>query len=54
MYTFEFFVDELNQGVIEVQADTPEQAKGLAEQAYLDGDVVWGNSELTFTPKESE
>jgi hypothetical protein len=50
MELYEFYVDELNQGIVEVEAATPEEARQLAEKAYIDGETMWGNSELKFTP----
>lgn len=41
-------VKEVNYGAVTVEANSPEQAKELAEQEYYGGNVYWDNSDIDY------
>ena len=45
-------VMETSYGAVDVEADSPEEARERAEEAYHQGDVHWTSSE--FTAQEAE
>lgn len=42
-------VKEISYGVVEVEADSAEEAEEKAESIYYDGNVVWDNSDVDYT-----
>ena len=52
MAKFTVSVTETSYGAVEVEADTPEEARSKAAEAYHQGNVHWSTSE--FTAQEAE
>ena len=46
MAKFRVNLAEKNLGYITVEADSPEEAQEIAEEAYVNGDVDWGKTDF--------
>lgn len=45
---------EKNYGSVTVEADTPDEAYELVEEAYANGDVYWGKTDFQIGNMEVE
>ncbi len=47
-------VKETNYGGITVEANSPEQAREIAEQEYFNGNVYWKNTDVDYPDIQKE
>lgn len=47
-------VKEINYGGITVEANSPEQAREIAEQEYFNGNVYWKNTDVDYSDIQKE